>query len=126
MTARLDQFLVAVRTWMAQTGRPVSIDTVGDAELPAMVITVWGPSDPELSNLDGVTHTRRVGLSLTSVGRNTTDALWLHAKAMVLLTADPPTNLGVQFCSITPDSGAALEPDEGRMLATHRVACAYR
>lgn len=126
MTARLDQLLVALKTWMEDTGRPVSLSTVADAELPALVIRLWGPSEPELTSLDGDPHARRVGVTLTSVGRSAVDALWLHKRSLDLLTAAPPTGLGVEFCSVTPDSGAALEPDEGRMLALHRTALVYR
>lgn len=121
----LDALLRSLLTWTATIGRPVHYERVGDDELPALLLSTWAHSAPDVDALGGLVA-RRAGVTFTSVGRSEVDAQWLDAKVMELLTSGLPTGLEVEILTIVPESGAALEPGEGRMLATHRVALAYR
>lgn len=123
--AGLDALMRSLRQWMADTGRPVRYETVQDAEIPAVLISLWATSQPDVRSLSE-TVARRVGVTITSVGRNAVDAQWLDAKVTALLMGPLPTGLEVEIVDIVAEAAAALEPGEGRMLAVHRVALAYR
>ena len=124
--AGLDRLLVALAEWVATIGRPVTFSQDLDTEsLPALLIGTWGHSDPDLETLGGLVA-RKIGVTFTSVGRSLVDAQWLDARLVELFAAGLPTDLDVEIVSLVPETGAALEPGEGRMLAVHRVALAYR
>jgi hypothetical protein len=116
----------ALAEWVAPLGRPVSFrDDLDYEELPVIQIGTWGHSDPCVDTLDGPVA-RKVGITFTSIGRNLVDTQALDNALMDLFSAGLPAGLAVEIVSLVAETGAALEPTEGRMLAVHRVALAYR
>lgn len=124
-TARTDEIVAAVATWMEQTGRPVHIAGVPQADLPAVKIGTYSIAEPDIITMVD-TVARWIGLEFAAVGRDVVDAMWLDERIMALL-ADPPAQIGtVEILAVVPETAAALEPGTGRMLALHRAALAYR
>lgn len=126
----LNAFLDAIKGWVETVDRPVFFEDVPghflpDVEvLPVLTISLFGRPEPEVETLDVVVG-RWVGVTFTSVGRDSVDALWLDAKVMQLLTGSLP-NLAVDVLYCGPEPAAALRAAPGRMLAEHRTAFAYR
>lgn len=126
----LNAFLAAMKGWLETIGRPVYYEDVpgsylpDTSVLPVLTLSLYGRAEPELESLDAVVA-RWVGLTVTSVGRSTRDALWLDAKVMELLAGSLP-DLAVEIVYLGPEPAAALRAAPGRMLAEHRAACAYR
>lgn len=122
----IDALLRSLRVWMeANLDRPVRFERADDAVPPALLIDLWAHTSPDVTSMSG-TVARKVGVTFTSVGRSQVDAGWLDDRVMALLSGALPTGLEVEILLIQPEPGAALEVGEGRMLAAHRAAIAYR
>ena len=128
----LNDLLTSLKEWLeAELGRTVVLEEIrgevtNDVEqLPVLVITLHGRPDPHELTLEGVIA-RWVGVTFTSVGRNEVDCQWLDAKLLAVLAGPLPTGLAADIVFINPEPAATLRAVQGRMLAAHRVALAFR